>query len=136
MDSNILISGLDPKDLFYNQCLPLFEKLLKRKIKATCPALVLAETICTIRRRTNEKVAHRTYQRLLKVSSIQWVDITTETIKQACDIGITTALKGSDAIILQTAQEYNIPLLTKDNEIKEKAKKLENIKIFEPIDVL
>ncbi len=34
IDSNILVSSLDPKDIFYAECYPLLEKMLSLEIKA------------------------------------------------------------------------------------------------------
>jgi predicted nucleic acid-binding protein len=52
VDSNIFISSLDPKDIFHSECYPIFERILNFEIEALCPALVLVETTCVIRRRT------------------------------------------------------------------------------------
>ena len=53
IDSNIFISGLDPKDIFHDECYPILEKILNFEIEVLCPVLVLVEVICVIRRRTN-----------------------------------------------------------------------------------
>jgi predicted nucleic acid-binding protein len=45
-------------------------------------------------------------------------------------LGAKIGLRGGDAIILQVADQYGIPILTKDKEIKEKAPK--HIIVFEP----
>ena len=50
IDSNIFVSGLDPKDIFHSECYPVFEKILTFEIEAICPALVLVEVVCVIRR--------------------------------------------------------------------------------------
>ncbi|GBC75895.1 hypothetical protein HRbin07_00087 [bacterium HR07] len=67
-DSNILVSSLDSNDLFHAECYPVFEKLLSSEIEALCPALVLVETACVIRRRTNsEELAVATYKNLARL---------------------------------------------------------------------
>lgn len=40
IDSNIFVSGLDPKDVFHTECYPILEKLLNFDIEALCPSLV------------------------------------------------------------------------------------------------
>nr|BAL54681.1 hypothetical conserved protein [uncultured Acetothermia bacterium]BAL58333.1 hypothetical conserved protein [Candidatus Acetothermum autotrophicum] len=133
-DSNILVSSLDSNDLFHAECYPVFEKLLSSEIEALCPALVLVETACVIRRRTNsEELAVATYKNLARLPSITWLDITLDVAERACVLCSQTGLRGGDAIVLQVAEQYGIPLLTKDQEMKAKAPK--GILIFEPSDL-
>lgn len=134
VDSNIFISSLDPKDIFHSECYPLFERILNFEIEALCPALVLVETTCVIRRRTgSEDAARNVYKSLYLLPSINWFNITFAVIERACLLGAKTGLRGADTIVLQVAEEYGIPLLTKDKEIKDKAPT--GIRVFEPKDV-
>ncbi len=134
IDSNIFISSLDPNDIFHSECYPIFERILNLEIEALCPTLVLVETACALRRRTNnEEIAHKIYKNLALLPSINWLDITLEVAERACMLGVKSGLSGGDAVVLQVAEQYGIPLLTKDKEMKEKA--LKNILIFEPVDM-
>jgi predicted nucleic acid-binding protein len=65
--------------------------------------------------------------------SINWFDVTLAVAERACLMGARTGLKGGDAIVLQVAEEYGIPLLTKDKEMKDKAPA--GIIVYEPIDI-
>jgi len=131
VDSNILISALDPQDQFHAECFPLFSRLLEQEIRALCPAFVLVETTCVLRRRTkNPQFAWEAYQDLLRLASITWMPLPLETAVRACQLGIETGLKGGDAIVLQAAVESGIPLLTKDREIHAKAPA--TVQLFEP----
>ena len=79
IDSNIFISSLDPKDIFHDECYPIFEKILTFEIEALCPSLVLVEVVCVIRRRTNsEKLAVAVYKNLSQIPAINWLDINLE----------------------------------------------------------
>lgn len=134
VDSNVFISSLDPNDIFHSECYPLFEKLLNFEIECLCPTIVLVETTCVIRRRTNsESIGISVYQNLARLPSITWLDITVEVAERACMLGSKTGLRGGDAIILQVAEQHGIPLLTKDKEMKEKSPK--SILIFEPLEL-
>lgn len=133
-DSNIFVSSLDPNDVFHAECYPLFEKLVNFEIEAVCPALVIAETTCVLQRRTgNEVLARRIFKNLALLPAINWLDITLAVAERACLLGTATGLKGGDAIVLQVAEQYGIPLVTKDGEIKDKAPK--GILTFEPKDI-
>lgn len=134
IDSNIFVSSLDPSDMFHNECWPIFQKLLKYELEALCPTLVLIETICVIRRRTNNNILSiKVYQNLIKIPSINWLDINIDVAVRACMLGSLTGLKGGDTVVLQVAEQYGIPLLTKDKEIKRKSPG--EILIFEPADL-
>jgi len=134
IDSNIFVSSLDPKDIFYYECYPIFEKLLGFEVEALCPVIVLVETICVLRRRTNsEEIACGIYKDLVLVPSINWLDINLDVAERACILGARTGLKGGDAIVLQVAEQYGIPILTKDKEMKNRAS--EGILVFEPVDL-
>lgn len=77
IDSNVFVGALDPNDIFHSECYPLFEKLLDLAIEAVCPVLILVETTCAIRRRTNsELIARRAYRKLSVMPAINWLDIT------------------------------------------------------------
>ena len=134
VDSNIFVSALDPKDIFHKECYPVLEKLLDEEIEALCPVLVLVEVTSVIRRRTNSQdIAVAVYKNLSSLPAINWLDITLEVAQRACFLSTKTGLKGADAIILQVAEQYKIPLLTKDKEIKQKAPK--EIKVIAPSEL-
>jgi predicted nucleic acid-binding protein len=134
VDSNIFVSALDPKDIFHAECYPILKHILSHEIEVISPNLVLVETACVLRRRSgNKQFAHRLYEDLAFLESINWLDITFDVAQQACIMGIATGLKAVDATILQVSEEFGIPLLTKDKEIKEKAPK--SIFIFEPSEL-
>ena len=117
------------------KCYPIFEKIVNREIEALCPVFVLAETTCALRRKTNsEEIALRIYKSLVFLPGIKWLNISIDVVEKACLLGIKTGLKGGDAIVLQVAEQYNIPILTKDKEIKEKSPK--HIFVFEPTDLM
>lgn len=109
----------------------LFEKILTFEIEALCPSLVLVEVTCVLRRRTNsENLAVAIYKNLSQMPAINWLDITLEVAERASMLGAKTGLRGGDTIVLQVAEQYGIPLLTKDKEIKQKPPK--GILVLEP----
>ncbi len=65
--------------------------------------------------------ARLVYKNLSAVPSINWFDITLAVAERACVLGAMTGLKGGDALVLQVAEEFGVPLVTKDKEMKDKA---------------
>ena len=81
------------------------------------PPLVLVEVVCVLRRRTNsENLAIAVYKNLSQLPAINWLDINLEVAQRASMLGAKTGLKGADTIVFQVAEQYGIPLLTKDKE--------------------
>jgi predicted nucleic acid-binding protein len=135
VDSCIFVSSFDPNDILHSECYSIFEKILNREIEALCPVIVLAETICVLRRKANsEDIALRVYKSLAFLPNIKWLDMGIDLVEKACLLGIKVGLKGGDAIVLQVAEQYSIPLLTKDKEIKEKSPK--HILVFDPTELV
>jgi predicted nucleic acid-binding protein len=95
------VSSFDPNDIFHSECYPIFEKIVNRKIEALCPLIVLAETTCALRRKTNsDEIALRVYKSLAFLPGIKWLDMSIDVVEKACLLGIKSGLKGGDAIVL------------------------------------
>lgn len=134
IDSNIFVSSLDPKDLFHAECRPILEKILTGEIEVFSPSLVLVETTCVIRRRTNsEPIAVAVYEHLIRMPMVHWLDITVEVAERASLLGSQTGLRGGDALVAQVAEHYGIPVLTKDKEVKRKSPK--GVVVLEPSEM-
>ncbi len=79
-------------------------------MEALCPALVLVETTCVLRRRTNsEEIATAIYRNLARMPAVNWLDITIEVAQRASMLGARAALRGGDTIVLQVAEQYGVP---------------------------
>ena len=134
VDSNIFISSLDRLDIFHSECAPLFEKIIHRQIKVLSPLIVLAETVCILGRRLESKdLARRAYRDLAFQPAIHWLELKAAEAEEACELGIQTGLKGSDALVVQVAVKSGLPLLTKDKEIQAKAPA--SVQLIEPNDL-
>ena len=121
VDSNVLVGGFDANDGSWAICGPIVERIVRGEITGVNPAIVLAETICALRRRAGESLAREVFAEITSWPSLAWLDMTLETAREACDLGIRTGLRGADAIVLRAAEWLGIPLLTLDREIREKA---------------
>ncbi|MGC8783845.1 MAG: type II toxin-antitoxin system VapC family toxin [Armatimonadota bacterium] len=134
IDSNIFVSALDPNDVFHSDCYPVIERLLSREVEAVCPLLVLVEVTCVLRRRTgSEPLARSVLRSLLQWPSIEWLDITREAAEHAAALGARTGVRAGDALILRVAEQYDIPLLTKDKEMKQK--RPESVQVIDTSDM-
>ena len=99
VDSCIFVSSFDPNDIFHSECYPVFERIVNLEINALCPLIVLVETTCALRRKTNsEEIARRVYKSLVFSSGINWLDENFDVAEKACLLGVRTGLKGGDAL--------------------------------------
>lgn len=120
-DSNIFISALDPNDIFHSKAKPLLTRLQAHDIELYEPALVLIEVSAALHRRTKQPdTVRRVFNDLLHHESINWVDVTLETIIETNEIAIETSLRGADAVIVHVADSFELPLVTQDGEITQR----------------
>jgi len=73
------------------------------------------------------------YKNLAQMPAINWLDISLEVAERSSMLGAQTSLRGADTIVLQVAEQYGIPLLTKDKEIKRKSPK--GIIVLDPTEI-
>lgn len=134
VDSNVFVSALDPKDVFHKECYSVLKKVLNLEIEVLSSVFNLLEIISVLRRRTKDpSLAFTTFHNLVKLPGIIWLPINIDVAEKAALLIIETGLKAGDAIILQIAEQYDIPLLTKDKEIKRKAPK--SIHVYDPLEI-
>jgi len=98
-----------------------------RKVKegrhvAIEPYTVLVEITAAVKRRTASKeLALRVKDDLLAINTIHFVDLDISSATDAAEIAANIGVRGMDAIVIQVAKEYGIPLVTLDKEMLEKA---------------
>lgn len=102
-------------------------KNVMRKVKegrhvAIEPYTVLVEITAAVKRRTASKeLSLRVKDDLLAINTIHFVDLDISSATDAAEIAANIGVKGMDAIVIQVAKEYGIPLVTLDKEMLEKA---------------
>ena len=128
IDSNVFIASLVQKDEFHKKSIKIFEKMQKNDVIFHISTIVPIEIGCTIARRigigeSNESI--KILESWIEEKKIKIYELNKKRMKKAQQHGIKFKLRGMDAIIVQLAMELNIPLLTFDNEIIERAKEVQ-----------
>ncbi|MDD3245381.1 MAG: PIN domain-containing protein [Methanosarcina sp.] len=106
----------------------LAAKDVLRKVKdgshiAIEPYTVLIEVTAALKRRTGSKeLALRVRNDLLAINTISFMGLDAESAADAAEIAAEIGVRGMDAIVIQVAKEFDIPLVTLDQEMLEKAK--------------
>ena len=103
-------------------------KNVLRKVKdgvhiAIEPYTVLVEITAAIKRRTGSKeLAIRVRDDLLAINTLNFISLDTANAADASGIAADIGVRGMDAIVIQVSKEFDIPLITLDKEMLEKAK--------------
>lgn len=123
VDSSVFIAALREQEAKHSVCLRLLERIKNGEFVAVEPCTVLVEVSAAIRRRTgSEDLAREVKSALSRLHSVRFVDLDVdERAEEAAEIAVKTALRGMDAIVAQTAMEFDAVLVTLDGELAERA---------------
>lgn len=128
LDSSVIIAALREQEKKHKECQELLEKIREAKYIAVQPYTVLVEVVAAIRRRTNSQfLAKQVKELLLKIDTMNFLELESTRADASVDIATHTGLRGMDAIIVQIANEFGAVLFTLDEEIMDKAKSIINI---------
>nr|WP_321498099.1 type II toxin-antitoxin system VapC family toxin [uncultured Methanolobus sp.] len=123
IDSSVIVAALRRQEKNHSSALELLRKIKDQEHVAIEPYTVLVEITAAIRRRTGSKeLATRVKNDLIALGSFRFVDLDTVSSSSAAEIAADIGVRGMDAIVIQVAKEFGIPLVTLDVEIIEKAK--------------
>jgi predicted nucleic acid-binding protein len=119
----VIVAALRRQEKDHLSALELLRKIKDQEHIAIEPYTVLVEVTAAIRRRTGSKeLATRVKNDLIELGSFRFVDLDTFSSSSAAEIAADIGVRGMDAIVIQVAKEFGIPLVTLDVEIIEKAK--------------
>jgi predicted nucleic acid-binding protein len=129
LDSSVIVAALRKQEVHYEAAKNLLEKVKDGNHIAIEPYIVLIEVVAAIKRRTGStELAKRVKNDLLAIDTINFTDLESTRANDASEIALNLGVRGMDAIVIQTAKEFNIPLITLDKEIIEKAKSFVDIR--------
>jgi predicted nucleic acid-binding protein len=125
----VIVAALRKQEVHYEAAKNLLEKVKDGNHIAIEPYIVLIEVVAAIKRRTGStELAKRVKNDLLAIDTINFTDLESTRANDASEIALNLGVRGMDAIVIQTAKEFNIPLITLDKEIIEKAKSFVDIR--------
>ncbi|MCD4765091.1 MAG: type II toxin-antitoxin system VapC family toxin [Methanosarcinales archaeon] len=112
----------------------LLEKVKDGNHIAIEPYIVLIEVVAAIKRRTGSvELAKRVKNDFLAIDTINFTDLESIRASDASEIAMNLGVRGMDAIVIQTAKEFNVPLITLDKEMIEKAKSFVDIRAVDDL---
>lgn len=123
IDSSVFVAAFREQEEDSEVCLRLIAQIEQGKISAIIPVSVLLEVVAAIARRTSDEELARTIgERIVSCSALSFIDLTIFRTLQYLDLTSELKLAGMDAILVGTAKEFDLPLITLDKEIQRRAK--------------
>ncbi|KAF5418932.1 MAG: putative nucleic acid-binding protein, contains PIN domain [Candidatus Methanocomedens sp.] len=130
----MIVAALRKQEVHYEDAKNLLEKVKDGNHIAIEPYIVLIEIVAAIKRRTGStKLAKRVRNDFLAIDTINFTDLESTRANDASEIALNLGVRGMDAIVIQTAKEFNIPLITLDKEMIEKAKSFVDIRAVDDL---
>lgn len=122
IDSSVIVASLLEQEKDHLKALSLWKEVVTGNVVAIMPYTVLVEVVAAVRRRTGQKeLAQRVKKELLALDTVNFVIVDPDSASDASDIAIEAGVRGMDAVVIQTAKEYNTTLVSLDAEMIEKS---------------
>ncbi len=123
LDSSVIVTALRRQEKSHLAAKDVLRKVKDGSHIAIEPYTVLIEVTAALKRRTGSKeLALRVRNDLLAINTISFMGLDAESAADAAEIAAEIGVRGMDAIVIQVAKEFDIPLVTLDQEMLEKAK--------------
>lgn len=122
VDSSVFVAAFREREPFSIDAFRFLSSLEKGTHQAVVPASVIVEVVAAVSRRTKDaELGRRVGMRLLSFDSIRVSDLTSARMRKMFDVASEYGLAGMDAIVVGTAVEHSLPLLTFDRQILDRA---------------
>ena len=123
LDSSVIVTALRKQEKNHLPAKFILSKIKDGDHVAIEPYTVLIEVTAAIKRRTGSKeLALRVRDDLLAISTINFMGLDAVSAVDATEIAAKIGVRGMDAVVIQVAKEFGIPLVTLDQEMLEKAR--------------
>jgi len=121
IDSSVIIASLLENEPRHGEAMRIWDAVIVGGDVAIMPYSVFVEVVAAIRRRTgSEELATEVKEELLKIENVSFVILDQKAAEDAADIAIQKGVRGMDALVMQTAREYETELVTFDDEMMKK----------------
>jgi len=122
VDASVWVSRLVTDDVFHTASRRWLTQHAQDGGQWVAPALMLAEVVGAISRRTGKpELATRALKHLLQLPGLRLVALDRRLGKAAAELAASAGLRGAEAVYAALAQHLSIPLVTWDDEIGQRA---------------
>jgi predicted nucleic acid-binding protein len=121
VDASVWVSRLVPTDVFSAASRRWLTQQAADGTQWLAPTLMLAEVVGAISRRTGQPaLASRALKHLLRLPGLRLVAVDQRLGRAAAELAASARLRGADAIYAALAQHLAVPLVTWDEEIRQR----------------
>lgn len=124
VDASLWVARFVPQDAYYKPVKDWLTAKRNEDIGFVSPSLLLAEVGGAISRRTRQPaLALRAIERLQHLPGVQLVDMDFALAQEAALLAAQLGLRGADSFYVAVAARLDLPIVTLDEDQKEKAAK-------------
>jgi predicted nucleic acid-binding protein len=122
VDATVWVSRFMPRDEFHERSRRWLSAHTAAGGRVVAPLLLQVELAGAVSRRTGDPaLARRAGDSLLRLSSLRLVPLDPQLGRAAADVAANLGLRGADAVYVATARALHVPLLTWDDDQRERA---------------
>jgi predicted nucleic acid-binding protein len=122
IDASVWVSRLMPADAFHEVSRGWMGEVVEAGEMLVAPIILLAEVAGAIARRTGDpRLGHQSVQQIRQVPTLQIIDIDHSLGDYAAQVASDLRLRGADATYVAVADRFDIPLVTWDQELLDRA---------------
>jgi predicted nucleic acid-binding protein len=131
LDASVIVNAQLPREPYSSKSKAILDLIKQRNLKVFLPEIVIPEITSALTRAIKDsKIAYEFSMSLRSLPNFSFVPVDSHLANLASWIISKTNLKGTDAIYVALAYDYNFELITLNNEQLEKGKKL--VKVRKP----
>ncbi len=124
VDASLWVARLVPQDVFHSAVRTWIETCRQEGTRFVAPALLLAEVAGAISRRTGDSgLARRVIEHLDRLPDLQLVEMDGGLLTEATHLAADLGLHGADSTYVAVASRLRIPLVTLDDDQRQRARK-------------
>lgn len=124
VDASVLVAMFKDGDAHHESSRKWFANKASAGEKLIAPVIALAELAAAIARTTGDEKLATELLELLKISGIEFIDVSRHISEKAAHIAIAHRLRGCDSIYVALAAEFKMILVSLDNEHLQRTKSI------------
>ena len=122
VDASVWVSRFLPEDAFHRASRAWLIETTTAAVALIAPTIMLAELSGAIARRTsNDQLGYQIVQQIRQLPTLQLISVDDVLGQLAAQAASTYRLRGADAVYLAVAQRLQVPLVSWDRELLERA---------------
>ncbi len=122
VDATVWVSAIIPQDIHHEASAAWLRDQAAEDATLIVPALALAEVAGAVARRTGApELGRRAAEELKSVPGSRIVGLDVDIGTEAARIAASRQLRGADAVYVAVARALNVPLVTWDQEVQDRA---------------